>query len=96
MNFSDFEIQEALNSPCSRVASSISQAGSLEDISDLELDGKYFPYFYYLTFIVAFCEDSDIGDIDPAEIYEGKIFTPMILSQSLKMKPRPNWQKEQK
>ena len=95
MNFSDFDIEDVLNSPNSNVASNNSQARSLEENSDLEQDGKYFPYFYSLIFVVAFCVDSENGDIDPAEISEGIIFTPMMLRHSLQMKPGPKWEKEQ-
>ena len=49
-----------------------------------------------LTFMLTFCVDSDNGDIDPAEIYEGIISTSMILTGSLQMEPWPVWQKEQK
>ena len=46
MQFSDFDMEEASNSPISRVASSTFGTPSLmEDLCDDE-DGKYFPNFY--------------------------------------------------
>ena len=45
MNFSDFDIEDGLNDPISSFSCSDNEARSLEENSDLEQDGKYFPYF---------------------------------------------------
>ena len=45
MNFSDFDIEDGLNDPISSFSCSDNEARSLEENSDLEQDGKYFPNF---------------------------------------------------
>ena len=46
INFFDFDIEDGLNDPISSIARNDFQARGLAENSDLEQDGKYFPYLY--------------------------------------------------